>query len=265
MQSAGGTDAFLATYNGNGGWTRVAGGAADDAANAVDTDADGNPVFTGYFVNTVDFGGGPLVGSSAPSIFLVKYTATDGAHVWSKSFRSPTYPIFGGNGRAVAIHRDGSVALTGSITDDIDFGGGALGADYTADIFLAEFSPLVSTDGQNGFLGPSEMRERESSSIRLAISLQRRRDRCEPRRRAAQPGLVEQRVSRQVWFHGRGEPAARHRCANRHTDLHADPFARTPTRAPASNGTASGAITYYSNSQVVAGVGVNLTGSSPSA
>jgi hypothetical protein len=63
VQSAGGTDAFLATYNANGGhvWTRVAGGAADDAANGVDTYADGNPVFTGYFVNTVDFGGGPLV------------------------------------------------------------------------------------------------------------------------------------------------------------------------------------------------------------
>jgi len=141
-QSAGGTDVFLAVYDSNGAnlWSRAMGGAGDDTANAVALDPDGNPVFTGYFLNTVDFGGGPIVGSTVPEIFLAKYTATSGAHVWSKGFQSATIPLFGGSGRAVAVGVDGSVALTGSITDDVDFGGGALNGPYTSDIFLAQFS-----------------------------------------------------------------------------------------------------------------------------
>ena len=141
--SAGGTDVFVAGYDNGGGpaWTTTAGGIADDTANAVDTDANGNAVVTGTFIGAIDFGGGPLIGATAPSIFLAKLSPI-GVQVWAHGYRSPSLALFGGRGRAVAVSAD-TIALTGSITDDIDFGGGALVAPYTADFFLATFS----TDG----------------------------------------------------------------------------------------------------------------------
>lgn len=142
-QSRGGTDVFVAAYRADGTpvWVRTAGGTSDDLANAIEADPNGNPVFTGYSIGTIDFGDGPISGASAPAIFLAKYGAQRGELEWARSFHSPSMPLFGGNGRAVAVRNDGSIALTGSITDDVDFGAGALGADYTADIFLAEFAP----------------------------------------------------------------------------------------------------------------------------
>jgi hypothetical protein len=269
VQSAGGTDVFLATYNSNGGqvWTRVAGGAGDDVATAVDTDADGNPVFTGNFLNTVDFGGGPLVGSSAPSIFLAKYTATEGAHLWSRRFRSPNLTLFGGNGRAVAIHRDGSVALTGSITDDVDFGGGPLSADYTADIFLAEFSPSGQHRWSKRF--PGAYRDEGEGIV------------FDPTGNIAAAGVVANAVnfgggllspgkSNNAFLAkftstvaGTSPPTSTSvpTATPTFTQIPGTPtrtFTRTPTGA--SQGSISGAITYYSNSQVVPGVVVNLTG-----
>ncbi|HSP98077.1 MAG TPA: SBBP repeat-containing protein [Candidatus Dormibacteraeota bacterium] len=276
VQSAGGTDVFLVTYNGNGEhvWTRVAGGTSDDVANAVDTDADGNPVFTGYFLNTVDFGGGP-VSSSAPSIFLVKYNATDGAHVWSRSFRSPNLAIFGGSGRAVSIHRDGSVALTGSIIDDVDFGGGALSGPYTADIFLAEFSPVGQHRWSRRF--PATYRDEGEGIV------------FDPAGNLAVAGVFARAVDLGggLISTGASNNAFLAKFASTVSQINPPtatavpptqsatptftpiPGTPTPTRTPTKTntpgtqtGSVAGAITYYSNSQVVSGVEVDLIGPS---
>lgn len=290
VQSAGGTDVFLTAYNGNGAqvWTRAAGGTGDDMANAVDTDADGNPVFTGYFLNTVDFGGGALIGSSVPSIFLVKYTATAGAHVWSRSFRSPSQPLFGGNGRAVAIHSDGSVALTGSITDDVDFGGGALKGNYTADVFFAEFSPFGEHRWSKRF--PASYRDEGEGIV------------FDPTGHLAAAGVFASAVDfgGGVLSTGKsnnafvaqftssvtqvGPPTATAVPPTQsptptftpipRTPTRTGTFTRTPTRtatpthtntSAAPVGAVAGSVTYYSNQQAVPLASVNLTGpSSPS-
>ena len=142
VTSAGSDDIFLTDVSAFGQplWTRTAGGTAPDAANGVATDPDGNPVWTGSFTAAIDFGNGVLTGPTVPSVFLTK-TAAAGTPLWSKGFFSPTYPIFGGVAKAVAVRRNGDMAITGTITDDIDFGGGPLTGPYTADIFLAEFAP----------------------------------------------------------------------------------------------------------------------------
>jgi hypothetical protein len=80
---------------------------------------------------------GTIADGGAPAVWLARYSA-DGEPVWARSYRAG-FPIFGGAGRAVALGSD-SIALTGSITDDVDFGGGALAGGYTADVFVAEFS-----------------------------------------------------------------------------------------------------------------------------
>lgn len=141
LTSAGGTDLFLAMYSQSGLhlWSRAFGSSGNDTAAGIATDTSGSPVFTGYFYNSVDFGGGPLVGSTVPSIFLAKYAATNGAHIWSKAFHAPAL-FFGGSGRAVTVDGSGDVALTGSITDEVDFGGGPLVGPGDADVFVAEFS-----------------------------------------------------------------------------------------------------------------------------
>jgi uncharacterized protein (AIM24 family) len=275
VQSAGGTDVFLVTYNASGShvWTRAAGGTGDDAANAVGTDADGNPVFTGNYINTVDFGGGGISGSSAPSIFLAKYAATDGAYLWAKGFRSPILPLFGGSGRGIAVHSDGSIALTGSITDDVDFGGGGLGGDYTADIFLAEFSPagqhrwsrrFVATFRDEGEGIAFDTAGNFAAAGVFANAVNLGGDMLSPG--GSNNAFVARFASSVTQTNPPTATAAPQTPTPTFTQIPGTPtrtptFTRTPSRTPtAQSGSASGAITYYSNNQVVPAAEVKLEG-----
>lgn len=141
LTSAGGTDVFVAMYDSGGVhlWSRAFGASYDDSGTAVTTDRSGNAVLTGYFYNSVDFGGGILHGSAAPAIFLAKYVAGNGGYLWSEAFQAPS-PSFGGFAKSVAVDGAGNIALTGSIADPVDFGGGPLVAPVDFDIFVAAFS-----------------------------------------------------------------------------------------------------------------------------
>lgn len=139
LVSAGGTDIFLAMYDASGThlWSRALGAAGNDSGNGVAMDGSGNPVITGYFYYSVDFGGGPLVGaSSRGSTFLAKYAARDGSYLWAKAFVTDAFDV-AANG--VAVDGSGNIALTGVLAGNIDFGGGLL-VGSSADIFMAEFS-----------------------------------------------------------------------------------------------------------------------------
>lgn len=139
LVSAGGTDIFLAMYDASGThlWSRALGAAGNDYGNGVATDGLGNPVITGYFNNTVDFGGWRLTAApNSASIFLAKYAASDGSYLWAKAFPADS---FGAAGNGVAVDGGGNIALTGWLGGDVDFGGGLLSG-TSNDIFMAEFS-----------------------------------------------------------------------------------------------------------------------------
>jgi hypothetical protein len=97
---------------------------------------DGNVYASGYFENTVDFGGGPLtVSSYRRDPFVASFTSA-GAYRWAHAF--------GETGRAVsarvAVDEAGNVFVAGFFAATLDFGGGpveSVGFDYN--VYVASY------------------------------------------------------------------------------------------------------------------------------
>ncbi|MDM8520713.1 SBBP repeat-containing protein [Anaerolineales bacterium HSG6] len=134
LTSAGSSDIFLASYTVNGDyrWSKRFGGVGDDYGGNIAIADDGNLYMTGYFQNTIDFGGGDLISAGGYDIFLASYTI-DGTHRWSKRF--------GGTGHDEGTSVDGNdkLYMTGAFENTADFGGGNLTSAGESDIFLASY------------------------------------------------------------------------------------------------------------------------------
>jgi uncharacterized protein (AIM24 family) len=137
LTSAGGNDIFVAKYAADGTllWARRYGGTGDDNAYALAVDGSGGVVIAGYFAATVDFGGGPLTSSGGEDVFVVKLSAS-GAHLWSRRYGSANDD----EARGVVTDGSGNVVVTGSFTNTVDFGGGALTSLGSTDIFVAKYA-----------------------------------------------------------------------------------------------------------------------------
>jgi hypothetical protein len=137
MTSAGVYDVFLAKYDPNGVhvWSQDFGGRLLDQANDIAVTGSDDILLTGFFRDTVDFGGEALTADTLfGDAFLARYEA-DGTHVWSKSFGGENTQYSYG----VAVDGDESVLITGYFQGSVDFGGGALTSPNHVDIFLAKF------------------------------------------------------------------------------------------------------------------------------
>jgi hypothetical protein len=139
LVSSGASDIFVAKVGPEGGhlWSARFGTASTEQAFRVATDPDENVILTGGFEDTVDFGGGPLAGTSALNPYLVKFDASGGL-IWSEAFSAtgPAYML------GVASDASRNVLLTGYFTDAIDFGNGSLATiPATSDGFVATFDP----------------------------------------------------------------------------------------------------------------------------
>jgi hypothetical protein len=91
---------------------------------AIAADKDGAPVFVGYFIDPITFGGDTLTGAKGrESAFVVKLDK-DGNHLWSHAF--------GGSGdtraHGVALGPDGAVFSVGIFSKDATFGGASQGS-----------------------------------------------------------------------------------------------------------------------------------------
>lgn len=78
VATAGSRDGYIVRLSPSLGtsWARTFGNAQDQIALAVDIDANESPVVTGAVNGTVDFGGGPVSGSTQRQLFLARYSAT---------------------------------------------------------------------------------------------------------------------------------------------------------------------------------------------
>jgi hypothetical protein len=133
-----GRDGFVAKYsgvNGNYLWAKRFGGIYDDDAYDVAVDSTGNVFVTGQFMETADFGGGPLTSAGLQDIFIVKYSAS-GAHLWSKRLGG----VDSEYGYGIAVDNSGNVMVTGRFSGPVDLGGGTLTSAGAYDIFLAKYS-----------------------------------------------------------------------------------------------------------------------------
>ncbi len=126
LVASGPNDMALAKYSGVDGahvWSKGFGGAYDDAGSAVAVDTAGNVYLTGYFRGSIDFGTGTL---KVPfdtdlDVFVAKFSSA-GATTWAKNF------VNTGNDRGYGIAVDGAgrIAVVGTFSNSIDFGGGGL-------------------------------------------------------------------------------------------------------------------------------------------
>ena len=133
-----GGDIFVAKFNSNGNeWSRRFGDADYQHAQSLAADLLGNVYLTGYFVGTLDFGGGPLMqAGSTYDLYLVKFDPS-GAHVWSRKFGDVDWE----ETRSVAVDQSGNTILTGSFGGALSFGNASLVCNGDSDVFLAKFAP----------------------------------------------------------------------------------------------------------------------------
>ena len=116
-------------------WSRGFGGSSSDYGYALATDANGNVYITGYFYNSISFGGSTLYSKGSYDIFVASFTPA-GTHRWSKSFGSSSSDY----GYGVAVDGNGNVYLTGSFYYSVNFGGSTLTSQGGRDIFVASFT-----------------------------------------------------------------------------------------------------------------------------
>jgi hypothetical protein len=130
-------DVFVVKYGPNGAhvWSRRFGDTDLEAGTAIKTDAANRVILAGYFMGSVDFGGGPLVSTGADvDLFLARYSP-GGAHLWSRRLGGASYE----NASALAVDEASNIFLTGYFDDMASFGGGDLVSNGGADIFFAEY------------------------------------------------------------------------------------------------------------------------------
>jgi hypothetical protein len=133
-------DMFVAKYDasGNVSWAKCAGGAEDDAAGAVTTDASGNVYVAGKFASaSILFGTTTLTNALNlyDDIFLVKYSST-GNITWA--VRAGGYSI--DNATAIATDASGNVFIAGNYSSStLSFGSSTLTNSGYSDVFVAKY------------------------------------------------------------------------------------------------------------------------------
>lgn len=131
---------FIAKFDANGNhlWSEgypASPGSGSDLIVAVSVGPDLNPVFTGTFSGSINFGGGHVVtGSNA--VFVAKFSGTDRSCLWANRFQG-TGDI---NAGSVAVDAANNVVFTGGFAEDADFGGGILSSPGKRSTFLAKYN-----------------------------------------------------------------------------------------------------------------------------
>jgi hypothetical protein len=128
----------LSGVDGSHVWSKQFGSTNTEAINALKVDNQNNVLLTGYFRGTINFGGTTL---KVPfdtdlDVYIAKLTGA-GAHVWSKNWTN------NGNdqGRGISVDAQDNIALVGTFSNTINFGGGDLTSmNAMTDAFLAKFT-----------------------------------------------------------------------------------------------------------------------------
>jgi Beta-propeller repeat len=148
LTTKGGYDVFLASYTSTGAhrWSKGFGSTSSDYGWGVATDGGGNVYLTGYFYNTINFGGATLTSSGSVDTYLASFTPA-GVHRWSKAFGGTSSDY----GYDVATDASGNVYVTGSFYYDVNFGGGKISSKGGRDIYIASFTPAGVHRWSKGF------------------------------------------------------------------------------------------------------------------
>ena len=120
LNAAGGTDAFIATYFGDGiaHWGRSIGGPGNDAGRSICVDPTANVYFAGTFqddLQLVDGGTSLTIASNGGDDVMAGYFGYDGSPVWLKGFGGPNDETVG----SIDAGNNG-MAMVGSFSGTMD-------------------------------------------------------------------------------------------------------------------------------------------------
>ncbi|MCY1065683.1 nucleotide-binding protein [Nannocystis sp. RBIL2] len=121
------------------GWSRIFGGPTEDYGKGVAFDGAGNVVVAATSTQSIDFGGGPLIGAGVYpdyDVYVAKFSPT-GAHLWSKRFGDADDQGFR---LAITTTAAGEIVMAGDARGTIDFGGGPLVNGPNPGGFLVKFT-----------------------------------------------------------------------------------------------------------------------------
>lgn len=170
LTSAGGTDAFIAKYNGTNGayvWGFRHGSTGNDYANAIHIDGD-DLLVGGRFRETVNFGGSALASAGLDDIFVASYATASGAHQWSQRFGGTS-----NDNLTDIVAASGAVYVTGQFAGSVNFGGNTLTAQVGPDMYLAKYDGATGShvwsrrygDGIEGEVRASRLRATASALL----------------------------------------------------------------------------------------------------
>ena len=117
FQALGEADIYVASFDSAGKlrWSHTWGGPREDIGYGIAVDGSGNIVVTGWFQDSVNFGGDTLKSNGNKDVFIVKLAST-GAHLWSRSFGDHDHD----QGRCVTIDSKGAITLAGTFRFALD-------------------------------------------------------------------------------------------------------------------------------------------------
>jgi hypothetical protein len=137
LQSAGGTDVFLARFSKSGTvqWALALGGEGDDAAAGVAVDPNGDSLVTGQFGGQLGCGQTVLTSAGGTDIFVASVSLAGALH-WCRRVGGFSDDTVGG----IAVGDGGLFALTGTFGTSTDLGGGTVSRVGLFDAFVAGYA-----------------------------------------------------------------------------------------------------------------------------
>ena len=137
VSSAGFTDIFVLKLNSSGTFQRVNtyGSISADYGYGIAVDSSGNSYITGYFANTIDFGGGNVTTNGNWDVFVLKLNSS-GVFQWVNTYGGTALDY----GYGVAVDSSGNSYATGAFFLTVDFGGGDVTSAGGADIFVLKLN-----------------------------------------------------------------------------------------------------------------------------
>ncbi len=144
VNSVGGYDMFLAKYSSSGvlrwanryGSSQGADFAGDESIDGMAIDNVGNVVIVGSYLDTVNFGTGPLTARGGKDAFIVKLNSS-GVTLWSKTYGNSGTDD---SASAVAIDANNNIYITGRFSVDVNLGGTTLVSQGSYDTVVAKFN-----------------------------------------------------------------------------------------------------------------------------
>jgi len=153
VTSAGSADIFVLKLNSSGTfqWVNTYGGTSFDFGRGIAVDSSGNIYITGYFYETVDFGGGNVTSAGSADIFILKLNSS-ATFQWVSTFGSTSIDV----GEDITVDSSGNSYITGYFEGTVDFGAGNVTSAGSADIFVLKLNSSgtfqwVNTYGGSAF------------------------------------------------------------------------------------------------------------------